>query len=133
MPSIPKQINFLNRISFTTPQAQLRLDPAYTTLKLVFQYENHNGQMGARKFSSQFLPTLKFYNPHVQVDVIRIRNPNYRDSSVPCTLQALGADGKVLHSLDMKNRHSENIIEELGKLLSCEKVPQDQLVQVTRA
>ncbi|SJM84707.1 related to 54S ribosomal protein MRP49, mitochondrial [Zygosaccharomyces bailii] len=133
MPSIPKQINFLNRISFTTPQAQLRLDPAYSSLKLVFQYENHNGQMGARKFCSQYLPTLKFYNPRLQVDVIRIRNPNYRDSSVPCTLEALGVDGKVLHTLEMKNKHSDDIVRELGQLLSCENVPQDQIVQVKRA
>lgn len=133
MPSVPKQLNFLNRISINTPKAQIRLDPSrYSALKLVFQYENHNGQMGARKFWNQYLPTLKFYNPELQMDVVRIRNSNYKDNSTPCYLQTLDRDDKTAETLEMKNKHSDAILDELNELIQYEKVPSDQLIELKR-
>ncbi|GCE97046.1 hypothetical protein ZYGM_002594 [Zygosaccharomyces mellis] len=133
MPSIPKQLNFLNRISFNTPKAHIRLDPSrYSGLKLVFQYENHNGQMGARKFWNQYLPTMKFYNPDLQMDVIRIRNSNLKDDTTPCYLQALDKEGKVIDTLQMKNKHSDTIMDEFNQLFQREQIPEDQLIQLKR-
>lgn len=133
MPSIPKQLNFLNRISFNTPKANIRLDPSrYSGLRLVFQYQNHNGQMGARKFWNQYLPTMKFYNPDLNIDVVRIRNSNYKDSTTPCYLEALDRDGSVINTLQMKNKHSDAIMDEFNKTFESEKIPEDQLIQMKR-
>lgn len=133
MPNIPKQLNFLNRISFNTPKAHIRLDPSrYSGLKLVFQYENHNGQMGARKFWNQYLPTLKFYNPELQMDVVRIRNSNQKDGTTPCYLEALDRDGRVIDTLQMKNKHSDAIMDEFNQLFQREQIPEDELIQLKR-
>lgn len=88
--------------------------------------------MGARKFWNQYLPTMKFYNPDLQMDVIRIRNSNLKDDTTPCYLQALDKEGKVIDTLQMKNKHSDTIMDEFNQLFQREQIPEDQLIQLKR-
>lgn len=131
MSRVVKQLKFLNRISFATKKPQVVADPEkYAALNLTFQWQNHNGHMGARKFWREFLPTLQFYNPDLKIQVTRIKNDNNKDASVPCTLEIVSKDGSVVDQLDMKNKDQNAIMDELLSKLEHTRVPERDLVKV---
>lgn len=129
--SIAKQVKFLNKISSTTIKPQILVDTEkYLGLKLTFQYQNHNGNMGARKFWQTYMPTLKFYNPELAIDVIRIKNENKKDVSVPCVLEILSKEGKTIEAIDMRYKNDETIMDELLKKLEHTPVPKEDIITV---
>lgn len=131
MSSVAKQLKFLNRISSTTKQAQILLNPAkYSGIKLTFQVQNHNGHMGARKFWHQYLPTLQFYNPNLKIDVVRINNEDNKRAAVPCTLEIFSQENTILDQIDMRNKRDDAIMEELLKRLEFQTVPEEAVVKV---
>ncbi|KAJ9573115.1 Mitochondrial ribosomal protein L51 / S25 / CI-B8 domain [Nakaseomyces glabratus] len=130
MSKVARQLKFLNKISSTTTDAQVILSPGkYQRLSLTFQTKNHNGHMGARKFWKDYLPTIQFYNPLLRIDVTRIKNES-KTVSVPCTLQAIGTDGKVVEEIDMSNKHAPEILQSLLQKLDHERVPESQIISV---
>lgn len=131
MSSVAKQLKFLNRISSTTKQAQILLDAAkYSGIKLTFQVENHHGHMGARKFWHEYLPTLQFYNPNFQIDVVRIKNDNKKFTGVPCILEIISNEDKTVKQIDMKNKTDEIIMKEFLETVDYQPVPEESLVKV---
>ncbi|QLL31485.1 hypothetical protein HG536_0B03480 [Torulaspora globosa] len=131
MSSVAKQLKFLNKISSTTKQAQILLDATkYSGVKLTFQVENHHGHMGARKFWREYLPTLQFYNPNFRIDVIRIKNENTKFAGVPCTLEIVSNEDKVIKHIDMRNKTDDIIMKEFLEKVEHEPVPEESLVKV---
>lgn len=131
MSSVAKQLKFLNKISFTTKEAQIHVNPAkYSAIKLTFQAQNHNGHMGARKFWREYLPTIQFYNPGLKIDVVRVRNDNTKLAGVPCVLEILSNDNKVVGEIDMRNKRDDKIMGELLEKLDFEAVSEDGVVKV---
>ncbi|CCE63421.1 hypothetical protein TPHA_0E03310 [Tetrapisispora phaffii CBS 4417] len=131
MSSIGKQLKFLNKISLTTKPTQILINPdKYHGLKLTFQFQNHNGHMGARKFWREYLPTLKFYNPELNIDVVRIKNEDRNNVSVPCVMEITSKTGTPLATIDMRNkRDSEIVTEFLGKIQHT-VIPEEDLIKV---
>ncbi|EDO19003.1 hypothetical protein Kpol_2002p74 [Vanderwaltozyma polyspora DSM 70294] len=126
-----KQISFLNKISFKTKKPQILIDSAkYSGLRLTFQYQNHNGHMGARKFWHEYLPTLKFYNPALQVDVLRVRNNDKSNVRVPCKLEVISKDGEVLKTINMKNQKHTSIMDRLLEEVEHKPVPTKDLIEI---
>ncbi|CCD22253.1 mitochondrial 54S ribosomal protein mL61 NDAI_0A00950 [Naumovozyma dairenensis CBS 421] len=131
MSHVIRQINFLNAISYSTKKPQILLNATkYSGLRLTFQVQNHNGHMGARKFWHEYLPTLKFYNPNLKFDVIRISNPDKRKRDIPCTLEILGKEDQVLGSIDMRNKQYDEIMDQLSESIDHTTVPEQDLVKV---
>ncbi|CUS24687.1 LAQU0S18e01992g1_1 [Lachancea quebecensis] len=131
MSRIARQLKFLNKISSSTLEPQVVLNPQkYAGLNLTFQYQNHNGHMGARKFWHEYLPTLQFYNPGLQFQVTRVKNEDKNNAGVPCILQTIGKDGSVLETLDMRNKQHPEIMQELLEKADYEKVPESDIVRV---
>lgn len=131
MSSVAKQLKYLNRISFTTKEAQILINPSkYAGIKLTFQAQNHNGHMGARKFWRQYLPTLQFYNPGLKIDVVRIDNKDTKRAGVPCTLEIVSKEDKILDQIDMKNKKDDTIMNELLQRLDFEPIPEESLIKV---
>ncbi|CAH02243.1 mitochondrial 54S ribosomal protein mL61 [Kluyveromyces lactis] len=130
MSGIVKQQKFLNKISATTVKPQIILDVSkYSALNVKFQYQNFNGHMGARKFWHEFLPSLQFYNPALPINVTRIRNDD-KKVDVPCILEAIGSDGKVVAEVSMKHKHSSEIMDEVLQKLEHKRVPQEEIIKV---
>lgn len=131
MSSVAKQLKFLNKISSTTKPAQILVNSAkYAGIKLTFQVENHHGHMGARKFWHEYLPTLQFYNPNFKIDVVRIKNSDTKNAGVPCRLDILSNENKLVSQIDMKGKTDEIIMNELLKVLDHQRVPEESLVKV---
>lgn len=131
MSNAKKQLDVLRRISMSTKAAQIMINNnKYQGLKLTFQFENHNGQMGARKFWQRYIPTLQFYNPNLRFEVTRIKNKQKSIKDVPCTLHVLGEKGKVMHTIEMRNRRDDEIMEQLLNTVEHNKVPEDQIVRI---
>lgn len=130
MSRVVKQLKFLNKISSTTPKSQILLDSSkYAGLNLTFQYQNFNGHMGARKFWHEYLPTLQFYNPSLSINVSRVKNEN-KKVDVPCILEVIGPDAKVVEQVSMKNKTDTQIMDELLEKLEHTKVPEEQIVKL---
>ncbi|SCU99626.1 LAME_0G04368g1_1 [Lachancea meyersii CBS 8951] len=131
MSRVVKQLKFFNRISATTLEPQVVLNAEkYSGLNLTFQYQNHNGHMGARKFWREFLPTLQFYNPEVKFQVTRVRNEDKKNASVPCVLEVIDKEGKPVSSLDMRNKQGLEIMQELLSQLEHERVAEEDIVKL---
>lgn len=131
MSSIAKQLSFLNKISYNTKKAQVLVNPEkYLRLKLTFQVQNHNGHMGARKFWHEYLPTLQFYNPTLQIEVLRIKNENTKHAGVPCTLEVISREQNIVHSIDMRNKTDDKIMDELLANLEHQTISESDLIKV---
>lgn len=131
MSSVAKQLKFLNKISYATKDAQILVNTSkYAGIKLTFQAQNHNGHMGARKFWHNYLPTLQFYNPSLKIDVVRIDNKDTKRRGVPCTLEIIAKDQKVLDKIDMVNKKDNLIMNELLERLEFEAIPEESLIKV---
>ncbi|SCV03476.1 LANO_0G04368g1_1 [Lachancea nothofagi CBS 11611] len=131
MSRVATQLKFFNKISSTTVEPQILLNAhKYSGLKLMFQQQNHNGHMGARKFWHEYLPTLQFYNPDLQFQVTRVKNEDKKDASVPCTLEILDKENAVVDSLDMRNKQGSEIMQELLEKLEHERVAEEDIVRL---
>lgn len=123
-----KQFKLWNKITFNTKESQIVLNTnKYSSLRLLFQRENFNGHMGARRFWKEYLPTLQYYNPNFKIDVIRFENEDKR-KQVPCILSVLNSQGESVVSIEMQNKHSEAIMQEFLDKVDFERVPEEQLV-----
>lgn len=129
MPGVTKQLRFLNKISSTTIKPQIIIGHSVTSIKLTFQQQSHNGHMGARKFWRNFLPTIQFYNPTLPIIVHRISNED-KKQQVPCCLEILGADSKLIHSIEMCNKSDVAIMDELLVNIEHNRVPDTEIVHV---
>lgn len=130
MSKIVRQKNFLNAISYTTKKPQVLIDASkYSGIRLTFQTKNNGGHMGPRQLWRKYLPTLQFYNPNLQVDIIRINNTS-RTETVPCILEIIDKQGKTVDSIDMKNRMYDDIMDEFLTKVEHKPVPEEELVQV---
>lgn len=85
--------------------------------------------MGARKFWHEYLPTLQFYNPSLSINVSRVKNEN-KKVDVPCILEVIGPDAKVVEQVSMKNKTDTQIMDELLEKLEHTKVPEEQIVKL---
>ncbi|SCU87519.1 LADA_0E04478g1_1 [Lachancea dasiensis] len=131
MSRVSRQLKFFNKISSTTLEPQVVLNgQKYSGLNLTFQYQNHNGHMGARKFWREYLPTLQFYNPQLQFQVTRVRNDNKNDASVPCTLEIIGQEGVAVDQLDMRNKQGSQIMKELLAKIEHTRVAEPDIVRL---
>lgn len=131
MSRVSRQLKFLNKISSTTLEPQILLNAnTYSGINLTFQYQNHNGHMGARKFWQECLPTLQFYNPSMEFKVTRVKNEDKKNASVPCSLEIIGKDGKVLETLDMRNKQQQEIMQELLAKVEHERVAETDIVRL---
>lgn len=120
----------MNKISYNTKKAQIFVNSEKVTgLKLLFQWQNHDGHMGARKFWHEYLPTLQYYNPALKIDLLRLKNDK-RDVEVPCKIEILGRESKILDTINMQYKKDNEIMDDLLLKLDHEVVPQDQLVKV---
>ncbi|AET41390.1 mitochondrial 54S ribosomal protein mL61 Ecym_8096 [Eremothecium cymbalariae DBVPG len=125
-----KQLKLCNKISATTLESQILLDPSkFNVVRLTFQVSSANGHMGARKFWQTYLPTLKFYNPTLNIQVNRINNTN-KNTKVPCILEIVKANGEVTETIEMSGKRSEDIMNEFLKVVDHEKVPSEQIVKL---
>lgn len=130
MSSVAKQLSFLNKISYTTKKAQVFIkNEKIAGLKLIFQLHNHNGHMGARKFWHTYLPTIQFYNPHLKIDLIRIKNEQ-KGVEVPCKIEILNKESSVLETINMQHKNDTEIMDELLTKLDHETIPETELVKV---
>lgn len=86
--------------------------------------------MGARKFWRQYLPTLQFYNPGLKIDVVRIDNKDTKRAGVPCILEIVSKEDKVLDQIDMKNKKDDTIMNDLLQRLDFEPIPEESLIKV---
>lgn len=131
MSRVTRQLKFLNKISAGTPKSQILVNPEKcAALNLTFQYQNHNGHMGARKFWHEYLPTLQFYNPSLQIRVTRVKNEDKKDVGVPCILQVLAKDGNVTSTVEMRNKDKDVIMDEFLTIVEHEKVPESDIIEV---
>ena len=72
-----------------------------------------NGHMGARKFWKNYLPTLKFYNIDLPMEVVRIENKD-KNKEIPCILEIQDKSlNKEIAKLDMRNLRDTEIAEKL--------------------
>ncbi|SCV01708.1 LAMI_0G13234g1_1 [Lachancea mirantina] len=130
MSRVVRQLKFLNKISSTTIKPQILLNPeSYGALNLTFQWQNHNGHMGARKFWHEYLPTLQFYNPELKINISRVKNDK-KDVMVPCKLEILSPTGSVVETLDMRDKDKESIMDELLAKVNHERVSSKEIVKV---
>lgn len=131
MSKVIRQLNFLNKISSATTEAQVVLNPAkYQRLALTFQVKNHNGHMGARKFWRDYLPTLQFYNPGLRIDVTRIKNDS-KTVSVPCKLEVFDDKG-VLDEIDMRDQQAAEIMDKVLQKLDHTRVPEAEIITISQ-
>lgn len=129
---VVKQLSVLEKLTLTTKKPQIIINPTkYHSLKLTFQAQNYNGHMGARKFWHEYLPTLKFYNPKFNMNLTRVKNEN-RAVEVPCILELLDKEGKPLETIDMRNKMSEDIMDEFLKKIDHEIIPEDKLISFNK-
>ncbi|KAL3229656.1 Large ribosomal subunit protein mL61 [Nakaseomyces bracarensis] len=129
MSKVVRQLKFLNKISSTTREAQVVLNPEkYQRLALTFQVKNHNGHMGARKFWREYLPTLQFYNPNLRIDVTRVKNDS-KTTSVPCKLEAYDKSGPVLE-IDMRDQQALEIMNTVLQKLDHTKIPESDIITI---
>ncbi|KAK5779573.1 mitochondrial 54S ribosomal protein mL61 MRP49 PWA37_002749 [Arxiozyma heterogenica] len=129
---VVKQLSILDKLTFTTKKPQIIINPTkYQSLKLTFQVQNHNGHMGARKFWREYLPTLKFYNPNFDMNVTRIKNDD-KLVQVPCVLEILDEQGKSLETINMKNKRSEDIMDEFLSKIDYEVISEDKLIKFSK-
>lgn len=127
-----RQLSILDKLTLNTKKPQIIINPTkYISLKLTFQLQNHNGHMGARKFWREYLPTLKFYNPNFDMNVTRIKNEN-KLVQVPCILEILNKEGKPVETIDMKNKRSEDIMDEFLRKVDHEIIPEDELIRFSK-
>ena len=130
MSKVSKQLEFLNRISYTTTKPLVKINPAKCSgIRLTFQAKNFNGHMGPRALWRKYLPTLQFYNPWLKIDIIRVKNED-KKVDIPCTLDILGKDGEVVDTIDMKNKMYDKIFDELLGKVEHEPVPETELVKI---
>lgn len=123
-----KQFKLWNKVTFNTKETQIILDHTkYSSLRLLFQRQNFNGHMGARKFWQQYLPTLQFYNPGFKIDIVRLDNDD-KNKQVPCSLEMFDLYGKSKVSIDMQNKKSDAIMNEFLDKVDFERVPDNNLV-----
>lgn len=130
---VVKQLSILNNLTLLNKKPQILINPTkYHSLKLTFQLQNHNGHMGARKFWQEYLPTLKFYNPNIPINITRINNEN-KSLEVPCTLELLDQKGTVIKTIKMQNKKSEDIMDEFLSEIDHELIPEDKLFKFGKA
>ncbi|KAH3900953.1 mitochondrial 54S ribosomal protein mL61 SCDLUD_002415 [Saccharomycodes ludwigii] len=136
MSNTAKQLKVLNSISYSTKLTQILIDTSkISQIRLIFQKQNHNGHMGARKFWHEYLPTLQFYNPNLKIQINRISNSNAKDTSVPCLLQIIDVNNKVINELDMKNKFGSDIARDLLKNLNNDyytPIPKEKLIKLEK-
>lgn len=131
-----KQKEFLNRISRDTRLSQILLNGSkYNNIRLTFAYKNSNGHMGARKFWHTYIPTLKFYNPSLGVEVERLRlikkgKKSKTNRLVDCKLEMFDNSSNKVLELDMRNKMSDAIMKELLEQIEYTQVPESDLVEV---
>ncbi|SCU96129.1 LAFA_0G04456g1_1 [Lachancea sp. 'fantastica'] len=131
MSRVARQLKFFNKISTTTVEPQIVLNAEkYSGLNLTFQYQNHNGHMGARKFWREYMPTLQFYNPQMRFQVTRVKNEDKKNASVPCVLEVLDREGKAVGSLDMRNKQGSEIMQALLAEVDHVKVAEEDIVKL---
>ncbi|KAL6944639.1 hypothetical protein ACO0RG_001382 [Hanseniaspora osmophila] len=128
--SILQRAQKINKISFTTKLTQVKIDHEKVgKIKLVFQRDNMNGHMGARKFWKNYLPTLKFYNIDLPMEVVRIENKD-KNKEIPCILEIQDKSlNKEIAKLDMRNLRDTEIAEKLLELLPHVPVPQNEIIE----
>lgn len=129
MSKVVRQKNFLNAISYTTKKPQVLIDASkYSGIRMTFQVKNNGGHMGPRQLWRKYLPTLQFYNPNFQFDIIRIQNES-RTETVPCILEVIDKEGKTIDTIDMKNRMYDDIMDEFLNKVEHKAIPEEQLVK----
>ena len=86
--------------------------------------------MGARSLWKKYLPTLQFYNPDFKIDVVRIKNPDKKKKDIPCTLDIIANDGKVIDTLDMRNKMYDDIMDQLLEKIDHNVIPEENLIKI---
>ncbi|KAH0614703.1 uncharacterized protein H6S33_000339 [Morchella sextelata] len=95
--------------------------PGVKRIALEFPFKNHNGAMGPRKFWQKYMPTLKYHNPDVQMDVHRSSDPMTPST---LTIEFDGDRKEVLNSPHLKKTpHSCETAEKEAKRTGAGKSP----------
>lgn len=99
-------------------------------LELIFKKHNAYGHMGMRQFWKYNLKTISFHNPELPIEVQRIECET-KDEQLKCpaVIKVTLKDGKV-ETVEAKDRHSDDIMNDLIKLTNAEKVPEQEIPKV---
>ncbi|CCH60379.1 hypothetical protein TBLA_0C05820 [Henningerozyma blattae CBS 6284] len=148
--SVIKQLKALNQISYTTKEALVYLKPdKIKSINLFFNFKNEDGHMGARKFWRNYIPTIQFYNPTLLVNVTRTHPPvilskkskikkvlpeNMKFVSEQdlnrCSLEVKDHNDKTINKIEMKSKHSTDILKEFLEQVEHEKIPEADLIKL---
>lgn len=100
-------------------------------LELIFKKHNAYGHMGMRQFWKFNLKTISFHNPELPIEVQRIEcNTKDEQLKCPAIIKVLLKDGKI-KTIEAKDKHSDDIMNELIEITQAEKVPEDEITLFT--
>ncbi|GMM38487.1 mitochondrial 54S ribosomal protein [Saccharomycopsis crataegensis] len=147
--------NLTHILSISSPSNKasiIKLPPLITDVSLTFKKKNSDGHMGIRKFWQNYLPTIKFYNQSLPMNVTRItlneidtkKARGVKDLPVDSEeAKKLESDIKLLAKcpakitisyqggksveLDCKWKRSEIILEEFTKLTKAVPVAEEEI------
>lgn len=141
---IARQLARINNIS-NNPPAALKLSKNLSSVNLTFKFKNNGGHMGIRKFWQLYLPTIKFYNPSLIVNVTRISLVEKDSKLDKASMYKIENDLKLIEkcpanlilnfndgsskTLDCKNKHSDDILNEFKSSVDHEPVSEEQTVK----
>ncbi|KAG0675387.1 hypothetical protein C6P40_001724 [Pichia californica] len=101
-------------------------------LELIFKKHNAYGHMGMRQFWKFNLKTISFHNPELPIQVQRIECAT-KDEQLKCPaiIKATFKDGKS-SIIEAKDKHSDDIMNELIKITNAEKVENESITSFTQ-
>ncbi|BFZ53869.1 54S ribosomal protein, mitochondrial [Savitreella phatthalungensis] len=116
--------------------ASVSLPAEFTQLRLSFAQRNAGGHMGARKFAQQSLPSIKFHNPSLQMDVSRVprSTEDPQNANIAASLQLFkGSEPQPVIDLDVRGLHSDDILAKLIELTGAERIIFDDAARTNPA
>ena len=103
----------------------LTLPADIKALHISFAQNNANGHMGPRKFVQQNIPRIQFHNPHLEISVTRVKDPNDpKNLKTPAFLQIVknGEAADSAEKISVQGLRSEAIVDKLKEMTSAVEV-----------
>jgi large subunit ribosomal protein MRP49 len=119
---LSRHFDRLNLIS--SGPGSLSVPQEVKSVELVFNLYTGKGHVGPKKFWRENLPRIQFYNPDLPIQVVRVKTALEEQGKVPALLKVNFQDGSS-KDVDVKHKHSEEILQEFIKLTNA--VPSEEI------